>query len=609
MTQQTAVSTRWEERFRVPRTIWVRLAAQRPERGLLASNATGVFQLHRWRVDSGATDPITTDPTGKYVGWLSPDGRWVAWHADRDGNELGHFVAAPWEGGEPIDLTPHLPLYTSFTGDFAADGAFAAATVGPEGGSLIVVSLDPNGPVGEPVVLDPGPGFVTQLALSRATPDGSRRLAYATTGETGLATTLRIVDAATGDILDEIAHQGATVTPVAWSPTEPIRLLASTTASGALRPIVIDADGAVHAYPMPEVAGDLLPVALSEDRTWALLLGSNRATERLHWLDLGSGESHLVEGLTGSFSVFGPAAGALIAPDGSIVAVREDGATPSEVIRIARSDGGLKQTLIEAPAAPESRPFRSVDIPTMGGATIQAWISTPAGDGPFPTVLETHGGPQAHETDRFNPAAQGWVDRGYAFLTLNYRGSDGFGQAYEQAIWGMVGRCELDDMVAARDYLVREGIARPGEIIATGGSYGGYLTLLALGRRPDLWAAGVALVAIADWRLMYEDGESLRDYERALFGGPPDELAEIYTEASPITYVGDLRAPLLVIQGRNDGRCPARQMEVYVDQARRLGKPIEIDWFEAGHGHGATETRIAWARRSMEFVDKVLGRA
>jgi dipeptidyl aminopeptidase/acylaminoacyl peptidase len=162
-------------------------------------------------------------------------------------------------------------------------------------------------------------------------------------------------------------------------------------------------------------------------------------------------------------------------------------------------------------------------------------------------------------------------------------------------------------MVAARELLVRDGIADPARVVPSGGSYGGYLTLLALGRRPDLWAAGVALVAIADWRLLYEDGESLRDYQRALFEGTPDEKPEITAEASPVSYVGDLRAPLLIIQGRNDARCPARQMEDYVARARRLGKALEIDWFEAGHGHGATDTRVAWCRRSIEFVERSLG--
>ncbi len=238
---------------------------------------------------------------------------------------------------------------------------------------------------------------------------------------------------------------------------------------------------------------------------------------------------------------------------------------------------------------------------------VQGWLTTPDGTGPFPTILDVHGGPQANESDRFFPTAQAFVDRGFAFLTLNYRGSTGFDREFEQAIWGAVGRNELADMVAAHAFLVREGIADPARIVSHGGSYGGYLTLLALGRRPDLWAAGVGYVAIADWRGLYEDGEPLREYEVALFEGTPTTKPELYAEASPVTYVDRLTAPLLVIQGRNDARCPARQMEEYVDRAEALGKAIEIDWFDAGHGHGAVETRIAWCRRSIEFIEQALG--
>ena len=232
---------------------------------------------------------------------------------------------------------------------------------------------------------------------------------------------------------------------------------------------------------------------------------------------------------------------------------------------------------------------------------------TPDGPGPFPTILDIHGGPQGHELDRFDPEAQAWVDRGFAFFTLNYRGSTGFGREYEQAIWGNVGRYELDDLVAARETLVGAGIADSQRIVLNGGSYGGYLTLLGLGRRPELWAAGVAYVAIADWRVMYEEGESLREYQVALFGGTPDEKPELTREASPVTYVEDLAAPLLVIQGRNDARCPARQIEGYIARAEELGKDITVDWFDAGHGHGATQTRVDWCRRAIEFVEAKLG--
>jgi dipeptidyl aminopeptidase/acylaminoacyl peptidase len=311
--------------------------------------------------------------------------------------------------------------------------------------------------------------------------------------------------------------------------------------------------------------------------------------------------------VAGSFTSFDPSSGVVLRPDGTAIVTRENGTTLPEVLQVDIKADRVIRVLVPAPETPASRPCRSVDIPSTNGALVQGWLTTPPGDGPFPTILDVHGGPQAHEKNRFYPGAQAWVDRGFAHLTLNYRGSTGFGRDYEQAIWGAVGRNELADMVSAHDWLVREGIAEPDRIVSHGGSYGGYLTLLALGARPELWAAGVGYVAIADWRGLYEDGEALREYQVALFEGTPDEQPALYAEASPVTYVEALAAPLLVIQGRNDARCPARQMEEYVERARAAGKTLEIDWFDAGHGHGAVEMRIAWQRRAMEFVERALG--
>ena len=134
---------------------------------------------------------------------------------------------------------------------------------------------------------------------------------------------------------------------------------------------------------------------------------------------------------------------------------------------------------------------------------------------------------------------------------------------------------------------MREGIAHPDQIFPSGWSDGGYLTLLALGRRPQLWAGGMAGVAVADWAMLYEDAsETLRGYCKALFGGTPAEKPEQYAASAPIGDVERVQAPLLIIQGRNDSRTPARPVEVYVERLRALGRPVEVEWFEAGHVGG-----------------------
>ena len=211
-------------------------------------------------------------------------------------------------------------------------------------------------------------------------------------------------------------------------------------------------------------------------------------------------------------------------------------------------------------------------------------------------------------TERFHPGSQCWMDHGFAFLTINYRGSTTFGREFQQKIWGNVGNWEIEDLVASREWLVREGIAHPDKIFLTGWSYGGFNTLMALGKRPDLWAGGMAGIAIADWAVMYEDSaDTLKGYMAGLFGGAPQEIPEQYAASSPITYAENVRAPILIIQGRNDTRTPARQVEMYEARLKNLGKPIEVVWFDAGHSGSGIEEDIQHQELMLRFAYKVLG--
>jgi dipeptidyl aminopeptidase/acylaminoacyl peptidase len=179
---------------------------------------------------------------------------------------------------------------------------------------------------------------------------------------------------------------------------------------------------------------------------------------------------------------------------------------------------------------------------------------------------------------------------------------------FEKQIWGDLGHREIEDMVAARDWLVQQGMAKPDQIFLTGWSYGGYLTLLGLGKRPDLWAGGMAGIAIADWTMSFEDSaDTLRGYQLALFGGTPEEKPDLYRRASPITYVEQVSAPVLIIQGRNDTRTPARPIRAYEARMQELGKPVEVQWFDAGHlAFTRIEQSIDQYESMLRFAYKVL---
>lgn len=101
----------WKQRFRAPVVLWTQLAKAAPDRGLAVSNKSGKYQLYAWEVSTGELRQLTDHPTGILFGWLAPDGRYVYYLDDKQGNEIGHYIRMPFEGGEPQDLTPDLPLY------------------------------------------------------------------------------------------------------------------------------------------------------------------------------------------------------------------------------------------------------------------------------------------------------------------------------------------------------------------------------------------------------------------------------------------------------------------------------------------------------------------
>jgi dipeptidyl aminopeptidase/acylaminoacyl peptidase len=219
-----------------------------------------------------------------------------------------------------------------------------------------------------------------------------------------------------------------------------------------------------------------------------------------------------------------------------------------------------------------------------------------------------HGGPEAQDADEWDPEAQAWVDHGFVVLMINYRGSSGYGKEWRDAIKGKPGLTELEDIATVQDWAIASGLADPRRCVIAGGSWGGYLTLLGLGVQPDRWAAGLASVPIGDYVAAFEDEmEPLKRYDAALFGGTPNELPHVYKERNPITYVERVRAPVMLLVGQNDPRCPSRSAEIYVERLNALGKVHETYRYDAGHGSLVIDERIRQVGAQIAFVARHLG--
>jgi dipeptidyl aminopeptidase/acylaminoacyl peptidase len=344
-----------------------------------------------------------------------------------------------------------------------------------------------------------------------------------------------------------------------------------------------------------EVDADFTP-----DASALLVWHTYAARTRLHRYDLATGE------LTELPTAPGCIGSADVRPDGTVEYTASSAAVPSAVHALAPD--GTDRILV---ALPGERAPESVPVEDLWVDGVHALVARPEGEGPFPTVFALHGGPHAADEDRFSPARAAWVDAGFVVVEVNYRGSTGYGSQWRDAIEGRPGLTELADVAAVHDTVVASGLADPARCVVEGWSWGGYLALLAAGTQPERWAAVLAGVPVADYLAAYEDEmEQLRAFDRALFGGSPEEVPEVYRRASPLTYVGEVRAPVLVLAGENDPRCPIRQIDNYLDALHERGDlPYEVARFDAGHGslivaetlrHMATE--IDFARRALARI-------
>jgi dipeptidyl aminopeptidase/acylaminoacyl peptidase len=383
------------------------------------------------------------------------------------------------------------------------------------------------------------------------------------------------------------------------------RLVASSTRSGIEQPLSWNPiTGERRDLVVDGVPGAIRVLAWSEDGRRLILESFNQAVQQLYRYDLEHDTCTQLNHPAGTLTSVAFGEG------GAILAMLEDSAQPRRLVALDGETGRLAREVLAGAPAPAGRRWQGVNFTSSDGQTVHAWLAVPEGEGPFPTIVELIGGPGSVKVEGFVPAHQAWLDHGFAFLSINYRGCGSFGRAFESKIFGNPGYSEVEDIVAGRNYLVERGIADPNQILLTGWSYGGYLTLMGLSLYPDLWAGGMAGIAIADWTVQYEDtADMLRGFQTALLGGTPQAVPEQYAKSSPITYAERVQAPVLIIQGRNDTRTPARPVENYAAKMKALGKSIEVEWFDTGHlgSFADAELAIQHQERMLRFAYRVLG--
>lgn len=277
-----------------------------------------------------------------------------------------------------------------------------------------------------------------------------------------------------------------------------------------------------------------------------------------------------------------------------------------------------KRSLVRwvVPSAPEvdTTRFATASLesyPARDGTPIPMFVRRPAScpNGPCPVVVEFHGGPEGQSTAGFSPYAQLFVDLGFVFVQPNVRGSDGYGKKWLDADNGAK-RLQIITDIEDCSKFIRERWAQDGKapkVAVTGGSYGGYSSLMAMTRFAGAYDAGVSNVGISSLLTFLNNTAPYRRILRTSEYGDPEKDKDVLQQLSPVTYVDKIAAPLLLIQGLSDPRVPAGEAVQIRDAVAKRGVPVELIIFpDEGHGAQKRENRVQTIGQTLLFLKKHL---
>src|SRR5579863_9480177 len=248
-----------------------------------------------------------------------------------------------------------------------------------------------------------------------------------------------------------------------------------------------------------------------------------------------------------------------------------------------------------------------VHYPSRDGKwTISAFLYVPynmARNGQNAAIVYIHGGPTAQSMNSFNRFVQYAANQGYMVLAPNYRGSTGYGKEFQQANLFDMGGGDLQDVLAGVDWIKQTGHLDPKKIAVMGGSYGGYLSMMAVTKAPEVWAAGVPIVPFVNWFTEIENEDPVLQQSDLATMGDVVKNKALYEDRSPINFIDRIKAPLLLLAGGHDPRCPKSESQQVVDAITKRGGTVDYQVYEnEGHGFARVENQIDAYKRVADFL-------
>ncbi|MFN8527789.1 MAG: prolyl oligopeptidase family serine peptidase [Anaerolineae bacterium] len=569
------------------------------------TNTTGQFNL--WVVPSGGgmARQLTSyaDHTVRAVEW-APDGSYLIFQADQNGDEFHQLYKLSVHGGwgEAFTSAPQAQHYIN--GDsFSPDGktlAYAANDLNPMNMEIILRDVE-TGETRRPFPSGGGMWFPFVWAKDGHTLIGAKITS-------NLNSDIYLFNTETGEAVLTTEHEGSVnFYPVGVAPDgSGFYLITNDDREFIGLAFYTFAEKRWSYIETPD--GDIEQVSLSKDGRRLIWSVNENGASKLYGRDLTTGQPITLPALP-----LGQVDAMTLSPDGTRLALVLASPTEAANLYEFNLDTGvltaLGQSMIGGIDPADMIVPEAISFPTFDGRQIPAWLYRPKGDGPFPVILSIHGGPDAQERPRYlyNGFYQYMLDRGFGILAPNIRGSTGYGKTYQTLIYRDWGGAELKDIEHAAKYLHTLDWVDQNRIAVFGGSFGGFATLSAMTRLPQYWALGVDIVGPSNlltfvtsvpphWRSMMEAwvGDAEKDHD-------------LLTERSPITYVNQIKAPLLVIQGAKDPRVVQAESDQMVEKIRANGGDVRY-YVDEQEGHGTTrrENAIKWYRMIAEYMQEYL---
>lgn len=573
---------------------------------VFVSNISGRNNLWLVPADGGWPTQLTvSDQRQTHPTW-SPDGKWIAYQSDYDGDEQWDIFFVSPKSGQVVNVTRTREV-SEENPTWSPDGRYLAYMVKPKTSSSYEIDVFDTlmRETKHLTTNTPADKLNTNAIWSK---DG-KFIAYTQEEAKGTNSNIFVAEVASGKSTLVTPHEGEHLYSVNdFSPDGASLLITSDAGNGYQNAGVLNI-GTKKIHWLTQEKWQVSGRNFSPDGKGVVLVADVDGDTEIYRYDLVSGR-HTSLPLPKGVNYPGGAESAF-SHDGMKLLYYHNGPNaPNDAwvyhVATGKSTQVTHSLMAGIPAGHFVEPFL-VQYPSRDGKwKISALLYVPRNmqrNGQNAAIVYIHGGPAAQSVNSFNRFVQHIVNQGYMVIAPNYRGSTGYGKDFQQANLFDMGGGDLQDVLAATDFLMATGYPDKKKLVVMGGSYGGYLTMMAVTKAPELWAAAVPIVPFVNWFTEIQNEDPILQQSDRATMGDPEKKPDFFRERSPFFFVDKIKAPLLLLAGAHDPRCPPEETTQVVEAVKKQGGVAEAKIYEnEGHGFSKVENQIDAYQRVTNFL-------